>query len=334
MQIKYIPLDRSERYNPHYKYRGPAPKGSFCDLRDEFGSDRKHLLSNNTDATSRVSNFGSYVLIILNDFLLTISERGRDSKEKLIQAERQRTTMPALYTPGQEPYAPAEPDAPDRPDPGHKPAIIPIEDTTSEVKVQPVANQPVANQPVVNQPVVNQPVPQGFVSGYLPHNFQFAQNIGGASTSFAPQFDGPMSPMVYPPFDRFPPQNGNQMYGPSTSRQDFAIGSSSQASGRISPVGNSPNTRSGQRPTHRNVCRHFAATQTCRFGDNCKFEHILPDGTVVNAKKKRRTPAEDCKEAKKLAKRRDRDDKDRDDPEKPPSKRKAFFMSKIRDGYY
>lgn len=146
--VKYFELDENERINVT---RPSADMKRF---------DMKHEAQMLSEARKgRCFSYGPWKLIPIDlDPINCPVERGRDSKEKLIQTERMRTTLECFYFNNQIPDNPDDPDTNSSFDLGldssEKLRIIPLEDDMGLDKVQDYG-QPIQQMPIQQSPPVS-----------------------------------------------------------------------------------------------------------------------------------------------------------------------------------
>jgi hypothetical protein len=302
--VKFFDLDETERVN----VTRPPGAGGFGDLkRFDMRHEAEFMLmarrSANTmdvsdDYLSRAESRGAWRLIPC-DGDSNLIEFGKDSKERLIQEDRMRTTLETFYTRNQIPDTPQEPDTEVYLETEIS-KVIPLEDDNNPNNIHDFSNidlpQPKTGEQlpsripdfIAAQPPINNfgrmPSPQ-YTSGGPP--------MGGpnfAGQSMIPPFSA--QPLLPPP-DQFgvrmpsgpPPQ---QFFAPNNGPpfQQWGDGGSGPGPGGPPmphgpqfappfPGGRGMGSRPPRLPRNaqNTVCRHYARTGKCRFQPKCNFLH-------------------------------------------------------------
>jgi len=302
--VKFFELDETERVNVT---RPAGSGGSFSDLkRFDMKHEAEFMLmarrcANNFDVSddyqSRVQTFGEWKLIPC-DNQSNLVENGKESKERLIQAERMRTVLESFYVRNQIPDSPQEPELELNIDSSDS-KIIPLDDENNPNNVHDFSNidlpQPKTGEhlpsripdfkppsiPNNNFARIPAPFPQTGDQPLLPG----APNFSGVP-SMMPPFRGPLMPPPDPFSVR--PSNVQQFYSPnggSPMQRWPDSGPPSHPPPHFAPPfpnqissGRGPGPMGGRPPrlprnAQNTVCRHFARTGKCRFQPRCNFLH-------------------------------------------------------------
>lgn len=297
--VKYFELDETERVNVT---RPAGSGGSFSDLqRFDMKHEAEFMLmarrcANNFDVAddyqSRAQTFSLWKLIPCDSD--SNMANGTESKERLIQAERMKTTLESFYTRSQIPDSPQEPELELNID-STELKTIPLEDDNNPNNVHDFSNIDLP-QPKTGEHLPSR-IPDFKSSSASVNNFN---RIPGNIPPYPPSGGQPLLPsgsmmvpfggQIIPPPDPysvrpnlvpqyFPPNGGPHMQQWSESGPPphppphFVPPFPNQI-----PQGRGGGPMGGRPPrlprnAQNTVCRHFARTGKCRFQPRCNFLH-------------------------------------------------------------